>query len=160
MKRVGFITFFIFFISLCINAQKVYLQFNQMLGLELGMEYSLTEDMGVKGSIGTSIFSIKTVIYSFNYYYKLPVKFDNIGFYLDIGFPICYFDLWEDKYVDWDKYIDSPYAGWLIGPTLRTVFFEEFMLNTGVSYWIEWQEDDGFKNGIIPIVSIAYRLPL
>lgn len=156
MKRVGFIIIFIFFFSLSANAQSFYVELTQMFGLELGIDVPLSSVTGIRGGLGASMFSIKTINYSCCFYYKLPSDFENFDFYVDIGLPIAYLDLWEEKYVDWDSVIDSPYAGWLTGVTIRTAIFKHFILNTGVAFWTEWQEYHGTKYGVMPIISLMY----
>lgn len=158
MKRVGFLIIFIVFFTSSVYSQNLYLEFNQMMGLKLGVDIPITESTGFKGALGTSIFSIKTIVYQAVVYYKLPQSTKNFDFYIDLGLPLGYLDLWEERYVDWDKYIDSPYAGWLTGVVLRTTIKKHFSVNTGISFWSEWQEGDGIKHGIIPLVSLAYFL--
>lgn len=90
-------------------------------------------------------------------FYQLPENFKNFNYSIELGIPIAYFDLLEGKYVDWDPKLDSPYAGWLFGATIKTEFYNHWLLKTGAAYWIEWQEDGGFKNGVLPIVSLGYK---
>lgn len=126
-----------------------------MLGITLGVDIYSDRGFGFRGGVGATPLNIKTINYSAVVYHKMKKGGKNFSYSLEAGMPIAYFDLLEDRYVDWDKNIDSPYAGWLFGSSLNGEFFNTFFLKTGVAYWIEWQEDDGFKNGILPVISIG-----
>ncbi len=135
----------------------LYIELNQMFSINVGIEIKNDNNLGFRGSLGASPFDIKTISYSAVLFYKLPENFTNFDYSVELGIPIAYFDLFEGKYVDWDPIIDNPYAGWLLGVTIKTEFFRHWLLKTGVAYWIEWQEDEGFKNGVLPIVSLGYK---
>lgn len=155
MRRVGFIIFFTIS-SLSLFSQKFYIELNQMFGLNAGVVLPITDEFGFKAALGTSIFSIKTITYSSMFYYELKSPWDNFSTCIELGLPIAYLDLWEEKFVDWDEFITSPYAGWLPGITLRAKILQHFLVQFGVSYWLEWQEYYGWKDGVIPILSVGY----
>lgn len=140
-----------------IVANALFIEINQMLSINLGYEISNESELGFRTSIGVSPFDVKAVSYSALFFYTF-FSIDDFSSSIEIGLPLGYFDLLENKYVDWDPIIDSPYAGWLSGVTIRGLFWNTWALKLGISYWTEWQEDDGFKNGIIPLVSVDYLI--
>lgn len=161
MRRFLFLIIFInsFFLVYSVD---FYIEVTQMFSMTFGVDMEINEEAGLKFSLGASPFSIKTISYSALFYYQLPEQFDNFNYYIEVGLPIGYFDLIEDTfffgtYVDWDDIIDDPYAGWLKGVTLSGEFYDHFILKAGVAYWTEWQRDSGFKNGVLPIISLAYK---
>lgn len=133
-----------------------YIEFNQMLGINIGYQTDINKDMGFRLSLGACPLNIKTISYTTLYYYYLPENIDGFRYSLEAGLLLGYFDLLENRYVDWSEHIDSPFAGWLTGVGLRGEFGNKFTLRVGLTYWAEWQEDSGFKNGIIPIITAGW----
>lgn len=133
-----------------------------MLAINVGVILPLDDVKGLKFSLGASPFSIKTISYSATFYYTFPEDMENFSYFMELGLPLAYFDLLEDRYigdyyVDWDDNIDDPYAGWLTGLTLTGEFYKRWLVKVGISYWTEWQRDSGIKHSIIPLISLSYR---
>ncbi|MGL1890804.1 MAG: hypothetical protein OCD02_04220 [Spirochaetaceae bacterium] len=156
MKKVLLISIFIIFFSNNINGNSLYIEINQMLGYNVGYEMKNSTGLGFRFGLGLSVFNIKSVSYSSVLFYELPINSDNVSLSINIGLPLAYFDLWEEKYLDWDPIIDTPYAGWLIGSTIKCTIKKHFSINLGAAYWIEWQEYGDDKDGFMPLVFLGY----
>lgn len=158
MCRLIFIITFVLSSPLTVYAGDIYIEVNQMMALNLGVEVSNGSGFGFRGAVGSSPFSLKCITYNMVLFYSIPYRFKNIEFSIEGGLLLAYFDFLENRYVDWDPVIDSPYAGWLEGVAINMRLYNSWMLRFGISYWTEWEEGYGFKHGFIPVVSIGYIL--
>ncbi len=139
-----------------------YLEFDQMMVLKIGSEYSLSPDWGVKGGLGLSVGGITLVGYELLGVYHLRDIGNRFQWDLEFGLPIAYFDVFEDNVVNWDPMIDDPYAGWAPGASL--VWGRRFKgggvlcLKTGVVCLFEYQRDSGWRDDIpvLPELSIQW----
>lgn len=144
-----------------VGALSPYLELNQMLGVMIGTEISLTGRTAIHGSIGASPLAGFTVVqYAAAAVLRLRPSTSSFQVDIEAGMPLAYFNLLEDRCVDWDQHIDSPYAGWLFGGSVVWGYRRaerRYSLQTGYAAWWEWQDDDGWKGpGGIVIVSLRY----
>jgi|GEM_PF-2494959 len=144
-----------------VGALQPYIELNQMLGVMIGAEVPLVGETAVHGSIGASpLAGFKAIQYSAAVVTHLRPSTSSFQVDIEAGMPLAYFDLLEDRYVDWDDHVDSPYAGWLFGGSVVWGYRHDrrqYSLQTGYSAWWEWQDDDGWKGpGGIVVVSLRY----
>jgi len=139
-----------------------YLEFDQMMVLKIGSEYSLSPDWGVKGGIGLSVGGFTVVGYELLGVYHLKDVDNRFQWDLEFGLPLAYFDVLEGNVVDWDPTIDDPYIGWAPGASLvwgrRLKGGSVLSLKTGVVCLFEYQRDSGWRDSIpvLPEVSIQW----
>lgn len=143
-----------------IGALEPYLELNQILAVAVGAEVRLAEATGVRGSVGVSPLGITVVTCSLTTVRHLRRSDAPFQVDLEAGMPLAYFDMVEGRFVDWNRYTDSPYAGWTFGGGVVWGYRRagrQYSLVTGYSAWWEWQEDDGWKGPRgIAIVSLRY----
>lgn len=136
---------------------KFLLEVDQMLSLRGGVELLSEKSLGIKTAIGTSPGNILTYSSMFLIYYRFQPENNNWSFDLEFGLPIVYANFWENKYVDWDENISSPFAGWITG--LSTIIRYnpwKLGLRLGAGMWWEWQEYNGLKGPrLMPIVAFS-----
>ncbi|MDY7029527.1 MAG: hypothetical protein SVR04_14650 [Spirochaetota bacterium] len=122
-----------------------YLEFDQMMVLKAGSEYSLSSAWGVKGGITLVGYELLGI-------YHLRGIDNRFQWDLEFGLPIAYFDLLEGSVVDWDPMIDDPYAGWAPGASLvwgrRFASGGVLCLKTDVFCLFEYQRDSGWWDDI------------
>ncbi len=130
-----------------------------MLTVAIGGEIPLGRRLGVRGNIGASPFGPTCVSYALSGVGHLRKR--DLPFQVDVelGMPLAYVDLIEDRYVDWNDKIDSPYAGWLIGGVVAWGYRRpphQYSLTTGLTAWWEWQKDGTKGPRTIPIVAFRF----
>jgi hypothetical protein len=101
-----------------IAAIQPYVEFTQMLSLEIGGDVPISPRSGVRGAIGTSPFGPTCLTYGFTGYRRLRASEQPFQLDFELGMPLAYVDPFEDAVVDWSDTIESPFAGWLFGGTL------------------------------------------
>ena len=137
---------------------RIYLEFDQMLVLKVGAEYSLSPSWGVKGSLGISVFGLTTVGYQMVGVYHITGVDSGFQCAIEFGLPIAYFNVLEGNLVDWDPYIDDPFAGWAPGATvvwgLKLGAGPVLSLKTGAVVLFEYQRDSGWRDNV-PVLPAA-----
>ncbi|MBI9098465.1 MAG: hypothetical protein JEY91_08295 [Spirochaetaceae bacterium] len=161
MKRI--LSVIVVFLSLSVSLHchehiSFMLEFDQILSLRAGIEFISDSNWGLKTSGGFGIPNIKSLKANFLIFYRLCRPDSRWYFDLEAGCPLAYADFWENKYVDWDPIITSPYAGWLVGLSLMIRYSPWGLgLRLGAGAWWEWQEYNGMKGPrIMPIVALTY----
>jgi len=144
------------------TAWRPYLEFDQMMVLKGGAEYSLSPSWGVKGGIGFSVGGFTVVGYEILSVYHLKKVDSRFQWDIEFGLPLAYFDVFEGNLVDWDPAIDDPYAGWAPGASLvwgrKLKGGGVLCLKTGVLCVFEYQRDSGWRDDllILPEISIQW----
>ena len=137
------------------------IELDQMMQLRLGVTWNINDYWGFRGSLGAAPFGITTWSYNLMgiYHFSIPRQWEVD---MEFGLPLGYFNFIEGRYVDWDPIIDDPFAGWLFGASLRAGYrfnFGMIGLRLGGAWWMEYQQDSGWKDpGIMPIVAAFYEL--
>jgi len=144
------------------DSWRLYLEFDQMLMLKVGAEYSLTPGWGIKGGLGIAPFGSATVGYQLLAVYHLRDVDNRFQWDVEFGLPIAYFNFLEGTVVDWDPYVDSPYVGWAPGASLawglKLPGGSVLSLKTGAVVLFEYQRESGWRDDtpVIPAAAIQW----
>ncbi|MDC7226795.1 MAG: hypothetical protein PQJ61_08515 [Spirochaetales bacterium] len=138
------------------------LELNQMLHIQLDVEYFFNDSIGMKAGFGVSPLGWTCFTYNVLVVYHLNLPEEHFQLDFEAGLPIAYFDFIEGRYVDWDPMIDDPYYGFLPGACLLISyrFNEEHALGlrAGVAAMFEHNLDSGWKEpGVMPVFAIVYN---
>ena len=139
----------------------LYLELDQMLVLNVGTEYSLSRNWGVRGGVGVTLFGFATAGYELVGVYHFMEPDRQFQCDLEFGLPVAYFNALEGNVVDWDPQIDSPFAGWAPGMSLvwgyRLARGSVVSLKTGALVPFEYGRDSGWRDSINVLPEFALQ---
>ena len=137
-------------------------EFNQMLHIQIELEYFFNNDLGMKAGFGIAPFGITCYTYNTLLVYHLNLPKEHFQLDIEAGLPLAYFDFLEGEYVDWDSTIDDPYYGFLPGiGVLASYRFDNRQtlgLRAAATMMFEHQRDSGWKDpGFMPLFAVVYN---
>ncbi|MDC7222220.1 MAG: hypothetical protein PQJ60_00695 [Spirochaetales bacterium] len=138
-----------------------YWELDQMLCLKVGLEQKIGPRWGVKGSLGFSPLGITLLSYDGALFYRLKEGPGPFRLTAEGGLNVAYVDLLEGNLVDWNEYVEGPYAGFVPGINLNWGYALKggvLGLKTGILYATEYQRGSGWREPIVlPEVTLEYR---
>jgi len=137
-----------------------YLELNQMMAINLGVEYFFHEDWSFKGALGSSLGGVTTISYNLLGVYHLRDRDRPWQLDLEIGLPLGYLNPWEGAVLDWDERIQNPFYGFLAGMGLRVgrqTRYGLWALRIIPALWWEYQQGAPWKGPeVIPLAALVW----
>jgi len=140
---------------------KGFLEFDQMFVVKVGAERSLSRDWGIKGAAGVSALGLTTIGYEVVGVYHFMSPTNRFQWDFEFGLPVAYFNFLEGTVVDWDPYVNGPFAGWAPGACLvwglRFHGGSILGVKTGAVVPFEYRWDSGWSDRLLVIPDIAIQ---
>lgn len=144
-----------------LRSEDLYLEATQIISLAVGTELRFNDVAGVRMNVGGAGLSPTLTSGVTGVYHPTnrgrPIRID-----IEAGIPLAYYNPFEERCVDLDPVIASPFAGWLLGGTVVWKYMgprDTWMLATGVAAWWEYQAYNGWKGPCpMPVISLRYVL--